>query len=105
MTKHPIEVITSVERRAGVVSRKTKSGSLRPALSQVRCFRRLPVRPGIHVSQLFRLAQGLCRIEEPRTDTASTLVASDRIEAAPPASPHYPGARRPVTGVRRRCAM
>ncbi|MCD2176171.1 hypothetical protein [Rhizobium sp. C4] len=44
MTKHPIEVITSVERRRRW-SREDKGGWLPPALSLVRFFQRLRDRP------------------------------------------------------------
>jgi transposase len=45
------------------------------------------VRAGIHVSQLFRWRKELCQIEEPRTETVSTLVPVIVSEVAPAAQP------------------
>ena len=42
---------------------------------------------GIHVSQLFRWRKELCQIEEPRTETANTLVPVIVSEAAPAVQP------------------
>ncbi|MBB2842917.1 UNVERIFIED_ORG: transposase [Rhizobium etli] len=57
---------------------------------------------GIHVSQLFRWRKELCQIEEPKTETASTLVPVILSEAAPPATPIPSGPPAPSQSRRKR---
>lgn len=47
---------------------------------------------GIHVSQLFRWRRELCRIEEPRFDTAALVpvIVSEAASAVSPAQPEPP---------------
>ena len=72
MTKHPIEAITSVERRRRW-SREEKEGLVAACFEPDAVISEIARAAGIHVSQLFRWRKELCRIEEPRSDTA-TLV-------------------------------
>ena len=73
MTKYPIEVITSVERRR----RWSREDKERPVAS---CFEPDAVisevarAAGIHVSQRFRWRKELCRTEEPAKHATTTLV-------------------------------
>jgi transposase len=50
---------------------------------------------GIHVSQLFRWRKELCQMEEPRPETAGTLVPVIVAEAAPTAPRPWLRKRRP----------
>jgi len=86
MTKHPIEVITSVERRRRW-SREDKERLVASCLEPGAVLSEIARAAGIHVSQLFRWRKELCQIEEPRPVTASTLVPVIVSEAAPTAPP------------------
>ncbi|ASV86035.1 transposase family protein [Ochrobactrum quorumnocens] len=85
MTKHPIEVITSVERRRRW-SREDKERLVAACLEPGAVLSEIARAAGIHVSQLFRWRKELCQIEEPRPDTASTLVPVIVSEAQPAAT-------------------
>ena len=52
---------------------------------------------GIHVSQLFRWRKELCRLEEPRSDTATLVpvVVSEAASAVSPAQPEPPTTSHP----------
>lgn len=92
MTKHPVEVITSVERRRRW-SRDDKERLVAACLEPDAVLSEIARSAGIHVSQLFRWRKELCQIEEPRPETASTLVPVIVSEAAPavqPAGPETP---------------
>jgi transposase len=92
MTKHPVEVITSVERRRRW-SRDDKERLVAACLEPDAVLSEIARLAGIHVSQLFRWRKELCQIEEPRPETASTLVPVIVSEAAPavqPAAPETP---------------
>ena len=92
MTKHPIEVITSVERRRRW-SREDKERLVAACLEPGAVLSEIARAAGIHVSQLFRWRKELCQIEEPRPDTASTLVpviVSETAPAAQSAAPETP---------------
>ena len=96
MTKHPIEVITSVERRRRW-SREEKERLVAACLEPGAVLSEIARSAGIHVSQLFRWRKELCRIEEPATQTASALVpviVSEAASAAQPVSPEPPGVPR-----------
>jgi len=82
MTKHPIEVITSVERRRRW-SREDKERLVAACLEPGAVLFEIARTAGIHVSQLFRWRKELCRIEEPSAQTANTLVPVIVSEAAP----------------------
>lgn len=82
MTKHPIEVITSVERRRRW-SREDKERLVAACLEPGAVLSEIARAAGIHVSQLFRWRKELCRIEEPSTPVSSTLVPVIVSEAAP----------------------
>jgi transposase len=86
MTKHPVEVITSVERRRRW-SREEKERLVSACLEPDAVISEVARAAGIHVSQLFRWRKELCQIEGPRAEAASTLVPVVVSEAAPAASP------------------
>lgn len=86
MTKHPIEVITSVERRRRW-SREDKERLVAACFEPDAVISEVARAAGIHVSQLFRWRKELCRIEEPSTQVSSTLVPVIVLEAAPAAQP------------------
>lgn len=91
MTKHPIEVITSVERRRRW-SREDKEHLVAACFEPDAVISEIARAAGIHVSQLFRWRKELCRIEEPRSDTAA-LVPVIVSEAASTVSPAQPEPR------------
>ncbi|MGO8061461.1 transposase [Rhizobium johnstonii] len=74
MTKHQIEVITSVERRRRW-SHEDKERLVAACLELGAVLSEIARAAGIHVSQLFRWRKELCQIEgAEETETASTLV-------------------------------
>ncbi|MBY2937182.1 IS66-like element accessory protein TnpA [Rhizobium leguminosarum] len=101
MTKHQIEVITSVERRRRW-SQEDKERLVAACLEPGAVLSEIARAAGIHVSQLFRWRKELCQIEEPRTETASTLVPVVVSEAALPASPIPSGPLTPSQSRRKR---
>ncbi|EJZ16619.1 transposase (plasmid) [Rhizobium sp. Pop5] len=101
MTKHPIEVITSVERRRRW-SREDKERLVAACFEPDSVLSEIARAAGIHVSQLFRWRKELCQIEEPKTETASTLVPVILSEAAPPATPIPSGPPAPSQSRRKR---
>jgi transposase len=84
MTKPPIAVITSVERRRRW-SREDKERLVAACLEPGAVLSEIARAAGIHVSQLFRWRKELCEIEEPRTEATNTLVPVIVSEAAPTA--------------------
>ncbi|QIO62664.1 IS66-like element accessory protein TnpA [Rhizobium leguminosarum] len=90
MTKHPIEVITSVERRRRW-SREDKERLVAACFEPDAVISEIARAAGIHVSQLFRWRKELCRIEELKTETATTLVPVIVSETAPAVSPRSNG--------------
>lgn len=82
MTKYPIEVITSVERRRRW-SREDKERLVAACLEPDAVISEIAREAGIHVSQLFRWRKELCRIEEPKTGMDGTLVPVVVTEAMP----------------------
>lgn len=80
MTKHPIEVITSVERRRRW-SREEKEQLVAACLEPGAVLSEIARSAGIHVSQLFRWRKELGRIEEPAAQTTSAL---DRLSCRRP---------------------
>lgn len=95
MTKHPIEVITSVERRRRW-PREEKEQLVAACLEPGAVLSEIARSAGIHVSQLFRWRKELCRIEEPATQTVSALVPVIVSEAAvQPISSEPPAVPRP----------
>ena len=92
MTKRPIEIITSVERRRRW-SRDEKERLVAACLEPGAVLSEIARAAGIHVSQLFRWRKELCQIAEPGTLTASTLVpviVSETARAAEPAPSEPP---------------
>jgi transposase len=86
MTKHPIEVITSVERRRRW-SREDKERLVASCFEPDAVISEIARAAGIHVSQLFRWRKELCRIEEPAKQATTTLVPVIVSDAAPSAQP------------------
>lgn len=86
MTKHPIEVITSVERRRRW-SREEKERLVAACFEPDAVISEVARAAGIHVSQLFRWRKELCQIVEPLAKAATTLVPVIVSEAAPAALP------------------
>ena len=86
MTKHPVEVITSVERRRRW-SREDKERLVAACLEPGAVLSEIARAAGIHVSQFFRWRKELCRIEEPSTLVSSTLVPVIVSEAGPAVQP------------------
>jgi transposase len=101
MTKHPIEVITSVERRRRW-SREEKERFVAACLEPGAVLSEIARGAGIHVSQLFRWRKELCQIEEPKAETASTLMPVILSEGAPPAPPISSGSPAPSQSRRKR---
>ena len=97
MTKHPIEVVTSVERRRRW-SRGDKERLVAACLEPGAVLSEIARAAGIHVSQLFRWRKELCQIEEPRTESTNTLVpviVSDAAPTAPLAASEAPVLSQP----------
>lgn len=86
MTKRPIEIITSVERRRRW-SREEKERLVAACLEPGAVLSEIARAAGIHVSQLFRWRKELCQIAEQKTQMASTLVPVIVSEAASAAQP------------------
>lgn len=74
MTKHPIEVITSVERRRRW-SRKVRERLVAACFEPDAVISEISRAAGIHVSQLFRWLKELCQIEQLRSETATLVPA------------------------------
>lgn len=91
MTKHPIEVITSVERRRRW-SREEKEGLVAACFEPDAVISEIARAASIHVSQLFRWRKELCRIEEPRSDTATLVpvIVSEATSTASSVQPEPP---------------
>jgi transposase len=89
MTMHPIEVVTSVERRRRW-SREEKEQLVAACLEPDAVISEIARAAGIHVSQLFRWRKELCQIEEPKSEVATTLVPVIVSETAPAALPIPP---------------
>ncbi len=89
MRKHPIEVITSMER-CRRWSREDKERLVAACFEPDAVISEFACAAGIHVSQLLRWRKELCRIGEPRSDTAA-LVPVIVSEAASTVSLAQPG--------------
>ncbi|MBY5806494.1 transposase [Rhizobium pisi] len=70
MTKHSIEVITSVERRRRW-SREDKERLVAACFEPDAVISEIARAAGIHVSQLFRWRKELCQIEQLSSDTST----------------------------------
>lgn len=82
MTKHPIEVITSVERRRRW-SREEKERLVAACFEPGAVISEVARAAGIHVSQLFRWRKELCQIVKPLAEAANTLVPVIVSDTAP----------------------
>ena len=82
MTKHPIEVITSVERRRRW-SCEDKERLVAACLEPGAVLSEIARSAGIHVSQLFRWRKELCRIEQPPTAVVAGSHRGDQQIAEP----------------------
>jgi transposase len=89
MTRHPIEVITSVERRRRW-THEDKARLVAACFEPDAVISEIARAAGIHVSQLFRWRKELCRVEEKSNETATTLVPVIVSEAASTVSPARP---------------
>jgi transposase len=89
MTKHPIEVITSVERRRRW-THEDKARLVAACFEPEAVISEIARAAGIHVSQLFRWRKELCRSGEPAKQATTTLVPVIVSEAAQPASTETP---------------
>ena len=97
MTKHPIEVITSVERRRRW-SREEKEQLVAACLEPGAVISEIARAAGIHVSQLFRWRKELCQVDGPSAGAASMLVpviVSETASAGSPAIPEPPAPSHP----------
>ena len=97
MTRHPIEVITSVERRRRW-PREDKERLVAACLEPRAVLSEIARSAGIHVSQFFRWRKELCHIEEPRLDSASTLmpvIVSEAATAIQPTATETPAPPQP----------
>lgn len=97
MTKHPIEVITSVERRRRW-SREEKEQLVAACLEPDAVISEIARAAGIHVSQLFRWHKELCQVDGPSAGAASMLVpviVSETASAVSPIPPEPPTTSHP----------
>ncbi|WFU07251.1 transposase (plasmid) [Rhizobium sp. CB3171] len=92
MTKHQVEVITSVERRRRW-SREDKERLVAATFELDASVSEIARSAGIHTGQLFRWRKQLCQISEPPTpqfvpvDVVAALPAPDPVETAVPPRP------------------
>jgi transposase len=92
MTKHPIEVITSVERRRRW-SREDKERLVAACFESDAVISEIARAAGIHVSQLFRWRKELCQVDGPSAGAATTLVpviVAETVPAVPAVQPETP---------------
>ncbi|EYR83114.1 transposase [Shinella sp. DD12] len=89
MAKHPIEVITSVERRRRW-SPEDKERLVAACFEPGAVISEIARAAGIHVSQLFRWRKELCRVEEKSNETATTLVPVIVVDSVPAIQPEPP---------------
>nr|WP_196250386.1 transposase [Agrobacterium tumefaciens]ARU12440.1 transposase family protein [Agrobacterium tumefaciens] len=104
MTKHAIEVITSVERRRRW-SREDKERLVAACFEPDAVISEIARAAGIHVSQLFRWRKELCRLDEPQTETGTVFVPVIVSEAISSVSPHSAGSadHTPSSSEAQRC--
>lgn len=99
MTKHPIEVITSVERRRRW-THEDKARLVAACFEPDAVISEIARAAGIHVSQLFRWRKELCQSDKLAKQATTTLVPVIVSEAAQPASTEAPmTSRRKRSGV------
>lgn len=96
MTKHQIEVITSVERRRRW-SREEKERLVAATFEPEASVSELARSAGIHVSQLFRWRKELCQISAPQ------LVPVQVVEALP--APQPPAQPPAIARARKKSSM
>ncbi|MET2833072.1 IS66-like element accessory protein TnpA [Mesorhizobium shangrilense] len=99
MTKHQIEVITSVERRRRW-SREEKERLVAATFEAGASASEISQSAGIHVSQLFRWRKEFCQISAP---SMSQLVAVEVVEARP--APQPPALQSPISRSRKKSSM
>ncbi|QFI68815.1 IS66-like element accessory protein TnpA [Sinorhizobium alkalisoli] len=99
MTKHQIEVITSVERRRRW-SREEKERLVAATLEPGASVSEIAHSAGIQVSQLFRWRKELCQISAP---SVPQLVPVEVVEALP--APAIPPEPPPVSRPRKKAPM
>lgn len=105
MAKHPIEVITSVERRRRW-SREDKERLVAACFEPDAVISEIGRADGIDVNQSFRWRKELCRLNEPQTERGTLLVpvivceansSVSPIQPEPPTTPHPRRKRSDVT--------
>ncbi|WP_292242547.1 transposase [Mesorhizobium sp.] len=96
MTKHQIEVITSVERHRRW-SRQEKERLVAATFEPGASVSEIARSAGIHVSQLFRWRKELCQISAPQ------LVPVEVVEALP--APPAPAQPPPISRPRKKSSM
>lgn len=99
MTKHQIEVITSVERRRRW-SREEKERLVAATLESGASVSEIAHSAGIHVNQLFRWRKELCQISAP---SVPQLVPVEVVEALP--APSIPAEPPPVSRSRKKASL
>lgn len=99
MTKHQIEVITSVERRRRW-SREDKERLVAATLEPGASVSEIAHSAGIHVSQLFRWRKELCQICAP---SVPQLVPVEVVEALPASA--IPPEPPPISRPRKKASM
>ncbi|MDE4604020.1 IS66-like element accessory protein TnpA [Sinorhizobium meliloti] len=99
MTKHQIEVITSVERRRRW-SREEKERLVAATLEPGASVSEIAHSAGIHVSQLFRWRKELCQISTP---TVPQLIPVEVVETLP--GPSIPTEPPPVSRPRKKASL
>ncbi|WP_287196532.1 transposase [Mesorhizobium sp.] len=99
MTKHQIEVITSVERRRRC-SREEKERLVAATFELGASVSEIARSAGIHVSQLFRWRKELCQISAP---FVPQLVPVEVVEALP--APPAPAQPPPISRPRKKSSM
>ncbi|MER8576720.1 transposase [Mesorhizobium sp. M1409] len=99
MTKHQIEVITSVERRRRW-SREEKERLVAATFEPGASVSEIARSAGIHVSQLFRWRKELCQISAP---SVPQLVPVEVVEAL--SAPQPPATPSPISRPRKKSSM
>ncbi|RVG55120.1 IS66-like element accessory protein TnpA [Sinorhizobium meliloti] len=99
MTKHQIEVITSVERRRRW-SREEKERLVAATLEPGASVSEIAHSAGIHVSQLFRWRKELCQISTP---SVPQLIPVEVVETLP--GPSIPPEPPPVSRPRKKASL
>ncbi len=101
MAKHPMEVITPVERRRRW-PREDKERLVAACFEPDAVISEIARAAGLHVSQSFRWRKEVRRIDDPRTETGTVLVPVIVSEAISSVSPIHPESPPPPHPRRKR---